>query len=802
MEEGYSRKEKLKIRIWDTKEEREHFHQDIELLYVLEGTLRVTMGEQKTELGAEDILVINANKKHGLRGTDDILFAKLSISYELVSDIFQSVNIIFWCDSTKDDHAGYDELRNAMKKLLNHYLNENGATTSFGHISLCYRIMDILSVNFLVRAADREGMSEKDRYENRILQINNYIRANYSQPISLKELSEKLFLSNGYLSRFFKKNYGMSFAEYLSNIRLYHAVDELLYTNAKITRIAYDNGFASAAVFNRDFKEVYGETPTAFRKKAKDKGEREENEFIDTKIQTRLERYLIEKNDTEEETGPVGVEEDEYSVRESEELTPFWSELLNAGAAEDLTRAEIQEHIARFSARAGIRYVRFWNVFSKNMLIDIHAEEYNFSRLDIVIDFLLGHGLKPHIELGRKPRLVLRNVQSFLVEETTDELFETIEQSDRLMDAMFHHLVRRYGRSEFDSWRLEFWYDERYLSSGTAIRDYFEGFEHMYRAARRYSQKIEIGGYGIRVGYDRDLASDFFTEWGKRAIKPDFLSAYNYSYTRGEIDSERYSKRSADPSYLLHSLQLIRRLMNESGLEKIKLYVTEWNLTISDRNFINDTCFKGAYIVKNAIESYGMADTLGYFLCDDQVSEYSDTNAPLRGGTGLIARDGILKPAGFAYTFLNQLYPYLIGRGEHYILTTDCRLSYAILCHNQKELSYSYYFTKEDEIEKEHLWKYFNDLDNLDLSLTLSDTLGGMYQARVYRVNKSSGSLLDMWEDLDYEKDLSRETTRYLSRTCEPKLSMLKMEAKDSKLEVKLRLEANEIALVLISPVL
>ena len=242
--------------------------------------------------------------------------------------------------------------------------------------------------------------------------------------------------------------------------------------------------------------------------------------------------------------------------------------------------------------------------------------------------------------------------------------------------------------------------------------------------------------------------------------------------------------------------------MNESGLEKIKLYVTEWNLTISDRNFINDTCFKGAYIVKNAIESYGMADTLGYFLCDDQVSEYSDTNAPLRGGTGLIARDGILKPAGFAYTFLNQLYPYLIGRGEHYILTTDCRLSYAILCHNQKELSYSYYFTKEDEIEKEHLWKYFNDLDNLDLSLTLSDTLGGMYQARVYRVNKSSGSLLDMWEDLDYEKDLSRETTRYLSRTCEPKLSMLKMEAKDSKLEVKLRLEANEIALVLISPVL
>ncbi len=86
-------------------------------------------------------------------------------------------------------------------------------------------------------------------------------------PISIKDLSEKLYLSNEYLSGFFKKNYGMSFTEYLTNIRLYHSEDEILYSDQPITRIAYDNRFTSRAVFNKRFKKAYGETPSEMRKK-------------------------------------------------------------------------------------------------------------------------------------------------------------------------------------------------------------------------------------------------------------------------------------------------------------------------------------------------------------------------------------------------------------------------------------------------------------------------------------------------------------------------------------------------------
>ena len=66
----YSKLNKVSLEIRNQVEEREHFHQDIELIYVLDGAMTVEVGNQKSELKAEDILVINANKKHWLRTND------------------------------------------------------------------------------------------------------------------------------------------------------------------------------------------------------------------------------------------------------------------------------------------------------------------------------------------------------------------------------------------------------------------------------------------------------------------------------------------------------------------------------------------------------------------------------------------------------------------------------------------------------------------------------------------------------------------------------------------------------------
>lgn len=794
---NHMKQEKLKVEVSNTTEEREHFHQDIELLFVLEGSLDVTVGEQVTHMKQEDILIVNANKKHSLKGSEDILLAKLYITYQLVSDIFESTNIIFWCDSTKGDNDRYEELRELLKKLLNHYLSTQGGVANFGHIALCYQVMDLLSVHFLVKAGDREGEDDHLKFENRISQINNYIRANYNQPVSLNDMANQLYLSEGYLSRFFKKNYGMNFATYLSNIRLYHAVDDLLYTDQPVTRIAYDNGFASVAVFNKAFKNAYGETPSVFRKQSRKKKE-EAKEQKDTIVEERLEEFLRNDGIHREEQKALQTVRTEFSASTQTETKFFWNDMINVGAAADLLKSEIREHMIYLKEALHFKYVRFWNIFSEDMLIDVHGEgeHYNFSRLDSILDFLLQHGLKPHIELGMKPRRLYQNVQNALILEGNDAEFPGREQWKSVMNALMRHLLHRYGRAELAQWRMELWFREntdRYRMDD--IEGYYELFDLTYEIIHSYCSELKVGGCGYRQGYDK-AGGKFWEEWTKRKHFPDFISFIYFAYEQGEIAQDKYSKRLTDNEGLLHTMEKMREQLPVEFVQKIPLYITEWNLTISDRNYINDTCFKGAYIIKNVLDCYGMCDSLAVFQGSDKIAEYYDSDQMLYGGTGIITKDGILKPAGFAFEFLNRLHSYYIGKSENYLITTDGHGSFGIVCHNQKKLNYNYYLSKENEIDKQNIWKYFEDRDSREIQIRLTDVADGTYQMKTYSINEQNGSVLDIWREMDYESELTRNDIKYFRRVCEPKLKIQKVEAKEGKLDINVTLMANEIAFI------
>lgn len=798
--ERHFKQEKLKIEVLNIREEREHFHQDIELLFVLEGTLDVAMGEQTTHMQPEDILVINANKRHCLKGSPDILFARLYITYQLVSDIFESTDIIFWCDSTKGDTDRYREMRETLKKLLNHYLSTRGGVANFGHIALCYQVMDLLSSYFLVRTGDRHLEDGADLFENRLSQINNYIRANYNQSISLNDLASQLYLSVGYLSRFFKKNYGMNFAAYLANVRLYHAVDDLLYTEQPVTRIAYDNGFSNVTVFNKAFKAAYGETPSAFRKQAKVKEQNAQKEENDQLVEERLEEFLRNNGLQREEQKTKEEVRIEFSVQTQEQTKYIWKDMINIGAAEDLLRSEIREHVIYLKEALQFHYVRFWNIFSKDMLIDISSGEegYNFSRLDSILDFLLQNGLKPHIELGMKPRRLYGSVQTALIFERNEDAFPGDEKWKCVLDAMMRHLLHRYGRTEIGTWRMELWFREDTEKNWEGMKGYFRLFNITYEVIHRYSEEIQVGGGGFRFLYDiQNVYAKFLEEWKKEPYFPDYLSFLYYAYQQGEVAQDNYSKRLTDSEGFLHYMQKVKRYMAESGIEETyPVYVTEWNLTISDRNYINDTCFKGAYVVKNILDCYPLCEGMALFQGSDRISEYYDSHDMLYGGTGIITKDGILKPAGFAFDFLNRLLPYYIGKGENCILTTDGHGSYGILCHNAKKLNYNYYLSAENELDKENIWKYFEDREAKELAIRLRDVRDGVYQMKTYSINEKNGSVLDIWAEMEYESELTRNDIKYFRRTCEPRLKIQKVEAKEQTLDLDVTLAANEIAFI------
>ena len=73
---------------FDTKKvQNTHFHQDLEILYVLDGGLEIQIESEKYELGKGDFLLINANKRHSIRETEEeLLTASFRINFSMLAE--------------------------------------------------------------------------------------------------------------------------------------------------------------------------------------------------------------------------------------------------------------------------------------------------------------------------------------------------------------------------------------------------------------------------------------------------------------------------------------------------------------------------------------------------------------------------------------------------------------------------------------------------------------------------------------------------------------------------------------------
>ncbi|MBR6959436.1 MAG: AraC family transcriptional regulator [Clostridiales bacterium] len=102
----------------------------------------------------------------------------------------------------------------------------------------------------------------------------NFIDTNYDRGITVTDAASYVFLSQGYFTRAFKDEIGVSPMSYLMNVRIAKACELLNNRDIKVSAIATSVGFASAQRFNVAFKKYMGLTPMDYRKKSANKSER------------------------------------------------------------------------------------------------------------------------------------------------------------------------------------------------------------------------------------------------------------------------------------------------------------------------------------------------------------------------------------------------------------------------------------------------------------------------------------------------------------------------------------------------
>lgn len=105
-----------------------------------------------------------------------------------------------------------------------------------------------------------------------VINAKAYMEENYGRPIGISDVAEWLEVSQSHLSREFYKITGVKPIEYMTKLRLTHAVDLLSTTSGRLDEISASSGFSSTNYFNKVFKKHMGMTPAQFRKYIKSEG--------------------------------------------------------------------------------------------------------------------------------------------------------------------------------------------------------------------------------------------------------------------------------------------------------------------------------------------------------------------------------------------------------------------------------------------------------------------------------------------------------------------------------------------------
>ena len=245
-----------------------NWHKEIEILCVLNGQVEVCAGGRVYNLDADDLLLINANVGHATlsRAPDSaIMLLRISPSFlKKACPDFEHTEIRLCSNGETRGEMRFAELRRCMALMLLAQLSD-GPLRVFAFDSALYTLAWTLLREFPPRRQDGTLYSDKDD-EQHVHEIIQFLEEQYREKISLQEIAERWKYSSTYASQLFKEYVGINFYDYLTRIRLRQATRMLSETDMRVLDIAAESGFQDLKSFNTKFREIFGRSPSDYRK--------------------------------------------------------------------------------------------------------------------------------------------------------------------------------------------------------------------------------------------------------------------------------------------------------------------------------------------------------------------------------------------------------------------------------------------------------------------------------------------------------------------------------------------------------
>ncbi|NLV37243.1 MAG: AraC family transcriptional regulator [Clostridiaceae bacterium] len=238
-----------------------HLHNHIELVYMIDGRVKVLVDSLEYVASTGDAIIVFPNQIHQYQkiGRENCFLSifprdlcpefqnifkyKLPIS-PVIKNASDNKRILPLIDSIVETHkkkpAYYDNLiKGYFLSLLGELFQE---------------------VQF---------KETKSSDGDTIKAVLNFCSENYTQNIKLETIAQALHISRSYISHLFCEKLHMGFSEYVGTLRISDACKLLASQDMSITEVSYAVGFNSTRSFNRLFLKYTGMTPREYRRKGK-----------------------------------------------------------------------------------------------------------------------------------------------------------------------------------------------------------------------------------------------------------------------------------------------------------------------------------------------------------------------------------------------------------------------------------------------------------------------------------------------------------------------------------------------------
>jgi len=255
-----------------------HFHPEIELVYINEGTGTQFIGDNIQQFNTGDMVLVGSNLPH-LWLCDEKYFVKAN-KLKVTSTVIHFMpdmlgNSFFKLPENKEIDKLLEKARMGLqihRQTKAQVLEKMQAllqAQSSEKIILLLQILHILahSKELSPIVSKNYQLLIPQKESERINIIYQHVFNQFKHPVKLEEVAALIHMSPNSFCRYFKTRTRKTFSSFLLEVRINHACKLLTETDLTISEICYKSGFNNFSNFNRHFKKETGNTPLQYKTK-------------------------------------------------------------------------------------------------------------------------------------------------------------------------------------------------------------------------------------------------------------------------------------------------------------------------------------------------------------------------------------------------------------------------------------------------------------------------------------------------------------------------------------------------------